>query len=124
MNNNINFKKIAVQELSLSPLMAGRDQLKTDDLLNKEVTIVEFDFAHITDKGQEKVYPVMLLEEYPDNYYNGGTLMMKLCTAWAAAYDGDCEAASADLRESGGVRVRIRSTKTRSGNNLTTVDVL
>lgn len=120
----IDFKKIAIQEMTLSPLMLNRTQIKTEDLVGQEATIMEFDFAHITDKGEEKIYPVMLLNEYPDKYYNGGSLMMKLCTAWAASCNGDVETASEALKKSGGVKVRFRASKTRSGNNLTTVDIL
>lgn len=120
----INFKKVAQDELSLSPLMAGRDQIKTDDLIGQTVTVTGFDFATITDKGVEKVFPVLLLKEYPDRYYNGGTLLSKLCRCWAEAYDGDIEAASNDLEAEGGVQLRFTATKTKSGNNLTAVDVV
>ena len=120
----INFKKMAQDELSLSPLMAGRDQIKTDDLIGQTVTVTGFDFATITDKGVEKTFPVLLLKEYPDRYYNGGALLSKLCKCWADAYDGDVEAASDDLAAEGGVQLRFTSTKTKSGNNLTAVDVI
>lgn len=120
----INFKKIAQDELSLSPLMAGRDQLKTEDLTGQTVTVVAFDFATITDKGVEKTFPVLLLKEYPDHYYNGGALLSKLCRCWAEAYDGDIEMASNDLAAEGGVQLRFTATKTKSGNNLTAVDVV
>ena len=118
------FRKIAISELSLSPLMAGRNQIKTDDLIGQEVTVMEFDFATITDKGEEKTFPVMILKEYPDSYYNGGILLSKLCAAWASEYEGDCEAASEDLKKSGGVKLRFTSTRTKSGNNLTSVSVV
>ena len=120
----INFKEIAQKELTLSPLVAGKTQIKTDDLIGQEVTITEFDFATITDKGVEKTYPVMLLKEYPERYYNGGALLLKLAIAWASACDGDVEAASQELKNEGGVKVRFRSTRTKAGNNLTSVDVL
>jgi hypothetical protein len=120
----INFKKMAQDELSLSPLMAGRDQIKTDDLIGQTVTVVGFDFATITDKGVEKTFPVLLLKEYPDRYYNGGALLSKLCRCWAEASDGDIEAASNDLAAEGGVQLRFTATKTKSGNNLTAVDVV
>lgn len=122
--SKINFKKMAQDELSLSPLMAGRDQIKTDDLIGQTVTVVGFDFATITDKGGEKTFPVLLLKEYPDRYYNGGALLSKLCRCWAEAYDGDIEAASEDLAAEGGVQLRFTATKTKSGNNLTAVDVV
>ena len=120
----INFKKMAQDELSLSPLMAGRDQIKTDDLIGQTVTVTGFDFATITDKGVEKTFPVLLLKEYPDRYYNGGALLSKLCKCWADAYDGDIEMASADLAAEGGVQLKFTATKTKSGNNLTAVDVV
>lgn len=120
----INFKKMAQDELSLSPLMAGRDQIKTDDLIGQTVTVTGFDFATITDKGVEKTFPVLLLKEYPDRYYNGGALLSKLCRCWADAYDGDIEAASEDLAAEGGVQLKFTATKTKSGNNLTAVDVV
>lgn len=119
-----NFRDIAVKTLSLSELMAGREQLKTEELIGKTVTIVAFDFATITDKGEEKTFPVVLFKEYSDHYYNGGTLLMKLCMAWAAEFDGDVDAASDALAAEGGVQIKFRSTKTKSGNNLTSVDVV
>ena len=120
----INFKKTAQDELSLSPLMAGKEQIKTDDLIGQTVTVMAFDFVTITYKGEEKVFPVLLLKEYPDRYYNGGTLLSKLCKCWADAYDGDIEAASLDLEHEGGVQLRFSATKTKSGNSLTAIDVV
>lgn len=121
---SINFREIASNELSLSHLMSGREQIKTEELTGSEVTVVEFDFATITDNGVEKTFPVLLLEEYPDRYYNGGALLNKLCIAWAAAFNGDVEQASEELKKSGGVKLRFKSTRTKSGNNLTSVEVI
>lgn len=120
----VNFKKIAQDELSLSHLMVGKEQIKTDDLIGQTVTVVAFDFATIIDKGVEKTFPVLLLKEYPDRYYNGGALLAKLCKCWADAYEGDIAAASEDLEESGGVQLRFTATKTKAGNNLTAIDVV
>ena len=120
----INFKKTAQDELSLSPLTAGKEQIKTEELIGQTVTVMAFDFATITDKGVEKTFPVLLLKEYPDRYYNGGTLLSKLCKCWADAYDGDIEAASLDLEHEGGVQLKFSATKTKSGNNLTAIDVV
>lgn len=120
----IDFRKIAIDNLSLSPLMSGREQIKTEDLVGKEVTITNFDFATITDNGEEKTFPVLLLKEYPDKYYNGGILLQKLCLAWAAEFDGDIEAASNSLCDEGGIKIRFRATRTKSGNNLTSIEVV
>lgn len=118
------FKDVAVKTLSLSELMAGREQLKTEELIGETLTIIAFDFATITDKGETKTFPVVLFKERPGYYYNGGTLLQKLCIAWAEMFNGDFEVASDELEKSGGVEIRFRSTKTKSGNNLTSVDVV
>ena len=120
----IDFRKIASKELSLSPLMANRTQIKTEELIGKTVTIIGFDFAHMVDKGVEKTFPVLLLEECPGRYYNGGCLLAKMCEAWANEFDGDGEGASDSLADYGGGKVEFRTSKTRSGNNLTTINVL
>lgn len=123
MNKNI-FKEIANDELSLSPLMSGREKLDTEELLGKEATVIAFDFATITDKGEVKTFPVLLFKEYPECYYNGGALLMKVCSAWAAEFDGDVEKASQELTNCGGVKLAFKPTRTKNGNNLTAIEVL
>ena len=118
------FLAIAQDTLSLSKLMSARNQITTEEIIGEELTIINFDFATITDKGEEKTFPVLIFAEHPECYYNGGALLSKLCQAWASEYDGDIEAASDALEEAGGVKVKFRSTKTKSGNNLTSVDLI
>lgn len=120
----INFKKVAQEEISISPLCAGREKLKTEELLGKELTITHFDFASISDDGDTKTYPIILFDEYPNHYYAGGTIFTKMCMAWVVEYDGDVERASQDLYESGGVRIKMSATRTRNGNNLTSVEII
>lgn len=119
-----NFREIAAKTLSLSDLMAGREKMTTEDLIGQTVTCVEFDFATINDKGTEKTFPVLIFAEYPDRYYTGGTLLNKMCMAWAGEYDGDISAASAALSDEGGVKIRFAAGKTKSGNNLTNITVM
>ena len=118
-----NFKKIAQDVLTLSPLMSGRVQKKTEDIIGIPVTLIAFDFAEITDKGIKKSFPVFLMAEFPDCYLNGGTLLMKMAQAWAAEFPS-VEDASEALGAEGGVRIMARSGSTKSGNNLTTIDIL
>ena len=120
----MNFKELAQKELSLSPLMSGREQLKSEEINGKTLTLREFDFVSIVDHGTEKVYPVCIFDEYPDRYYNGGMLLYKLCNAFAAEFGGDVEAASNALFESGGVTLRFKNAKTRNGNNITTIEAV
>lgn len=118
------FREIAAKTLSLSDLMAGREKLTTEDLIGKTVTCVQFDFATINDKGTEKTFPVLIFDEYPDYYYTGGTLLNKMCSAWADEFGGDIAAASNALSDEGGVKIKFTSGKTKSGNNLTNIIVL
>lgn len=121
----INFKKLAVDTLSLSPLMVGRTQLTTEELIGKEYTIIGFDFASITDEhGDEKVFPVVIFLELPNRYYNGGAILSKLCETWTSACGGDVETASDALRKEGGVCLRFSAGKTKRGNNIVSVQVV
>lgn len=122
---SINFKKIASRTLSLSHLMEDREQMKTEQLIGTEVTVTDFDFATIVDTGGvQKTFPVLIFAEHPNHYYNGGALLSKLCIAWAAEFEGDVEAASDALHNAGGVKLRFSSTRTRSGNSLTSIEVI
>ena len=124
---NFNFKQAANKELSLSPLMDHRDKVETDELYDKELTVIAFDFITTTDKdGTPKTYPVVNFEELPDKFYLGGALLAKVFYAWAndPQFNGDVEECSAALAESGGVKFKFTRTKTRSGNNLTKIEVV
>lgn len=131
--SNFDFKKVAQEETSLSAIMVGREALKTDDVLNKELTIIAFDFAPKFDKagnvivdestGEAETYGVVVFKEYPANYYGAGAVLTKVCHAWAAGFTSP-EEASVALESEGGVRVRFRASKTKKGNNLTSVDIL
>lgn len=134
MNENFNFKKSAQEETLLSPVMVGRDKLDTDDIIDRELTIVEFGFApkfdqtgnRIVDEttGEIESFGVVVFAEMPDKYYCVGTVFSKVCRAWAAGFDNDPAKASAALAQEGGVRVRFTPSKTKKGNNLTAVEIL
>ena len=104
-----NFKLIAQQTLSKSDLQVNRTKIEKEDVYEKELTIIAFDMVVGVDQntGEDKLYPVIVFKELPNNYMNGGTLLNKLCVAWATEYNGDCAAASADLEASGGVKIRV-----------------
>lgn len=129
----IDFKKLAQEATSLSPIMVGREKLDTEDVVNKEFTIIEFGFAPKFDKnskpvvdpetGEVDTYGVVVLQEIPDHYYCVGKVFTNVCKIWAAQYD-TVEEASSDLAASGGVRVRFYPDHTKNGNNLTKVQIL
>lgn len=129
------FYEIANQATTLCELMVGREKLDTDDVVNKELTVIAFDFAPkfdrntgapvMLDNGEQDVFGVVVLKEMPDKYYSVGTVFTKVCKAWAEEYDGDVVSASKELEETGGVRVRFKMSKTKvSKNNIVTVEIL
>lgn len=120
----INFKAIAQNELTLSHLMNGRTQVKTDEIVGKELTIEEFDIVNAVIDGKSAIFPVVVFTELPANYYNGGALLQKMVEAWTNACGGDVETASNAFKKEGGVKVKFTNTKTKSGNNLTGIEII
>lgn len=130
---SFDFKKAAQKEVTLSPIMAGRDKLETEDVVGKELTIDSFDFApKFNDNGERVIdsetgepdeFGVVVFKEMPDKYYCVGTVFTNVCKVWASEFD-TVEKASAELKKSGGVRVKFTKSKTKRGNNLTSVEIL
>lgn len=128
-----NFKKIAQEKTQLSNIMAGKSKLDTDDVINRELTIVAFDFAPKFDKqgdpiidpqtGEVDTFGVVVFAEEPNSYYCVGAVFTKVCKAWMAGFESP-EEASAALSAEGGVRVKFTPSKTKKGNNLTAVEIL
>lgn len=133
MGNNFNFKQAAQEVTLLSPIMMNREKLETDEVINRELTIIAFDFAPKFDKdgapivdqftGQVDTFGVVVFSEMPDRYYCVGSVFTKVCHAWAAPFESAAEA-SAALENEGGVKVRFKPSKTKKGNNLTAVEIL
>lgn len=131
--STFNFKQVAQNTSSLSPIMAGREKLSTEDILDKVLTVVEFGFAPKMDQDNNVIinpetdvpeeYGVLVFSEMPGYYYSVGTIFTNICKAWAAGFD-TTENASKALAESGGVKVRFVPGKTKNGNNLTKVLIL
>lgn len=129
---SFNFKQAAQAQTSLSPIMVGKEKLETEDVLNKDLTIIGFDFAPkfdqngnpiVDDNGVPDEFGVVVFKEHPDCYYCVGAVFSKVCKAWAAPFQ-TVKDASAALEAEGGVRVRFKASKTKKGNNLTSVDIL
>lgn len=117
-----NLKSTAQKATTLSDLMVDREQLTTDELSGKTVTPIAVDIAVL----QGKKFPVFIFAEYPDLYYNGGLILMKIVEAWLSSADGDIDALNDELStNTGDIRFRFRLGKTKDGkNNLTTIDII
>lgn len=129
----LDFKALAQEQVSLSKIMVGREKMSTQEVVDKDFTIIAFDFAPkfdqdgnrmVDDNGAIEEFGVVVFAEEPKKYYCVGTVFTKVCKIWAAQFDGDAEAASAELEKAGGVKVRFREAKTKGNRNLVAVDII
>lgn len=122
------FSQVAKKETQLSPVMEGREKISMKEIkkdYDGVVTIVEFDFITTNDpKKGESTFPVFAIAEDEGLCFFGGELLNRIARNWASLYDGDIEAASNALKESGGVKVKLESKTTKGGRDFTAVTVL
>lgn len=129
------FKRIAQEQVTASVIMIGREAFKTEEVIDKEWTVVQFDFAPKVDMrtrqivvdpvtGEVDTYGVVVFKEAPQKFYGVGTIFTKICKLWLASCDGDLDAANAELVSGGGVRVKFYEGKTLSGQPVVKVDIL
>lgn len=124
--NSGKFAAIAKEATALSgsELMKDRTKVDTDELYGEEITITGFDFLTSTDRsGETKDFAVCTYAEDPKAFFFAGTVLTKICKAWAADYDSAAEASEA-LAEDGGVVIKMSKGKTKKGNTITNVDIL
>lgn len=114
------FKKLAQEAVASSSVMANRTKISTDDVLNKVLTITDFDIV----PGTKGPHAVVLFSEFSANYYNGGKALTAMCNKWVDAYDGDIDLCRAELSADGGVKVSLSRIITKDGNPFTTVTVI
>ena len=67
-------RELLQKAVNVSPVMDGKTQLKTEDVLDKQLTIAAFDIVPGKDPktGEEFSSPVFNFLEYPDRWYRGG----------------------------------------------------
>lgn len=128
------FSTSAQKVTSLSPIMIGRTKLDTEDIVDKDLTVIAFDFAPKFDKsgnpvvnpttGEVETFGVVVFKEHPDKFYCVGTIFTQVCHVWADDYEGDIETANSDLEKEGGVVVRFTHSRTKKGNNIVSVEIL
>ena len=119
----MNFKAIAQETTTLSSLMNNRQKMKMEEVIANYpdgVTVMEFDFI-TTNSG---TFPVCVIKEEPGIFFFGGSVLAKICEAWAGAYGGDIEKASEELCRAGGVKMKFAPGRTKNGNNITTVEII
>ena len=119
-----NFRDLARKATTLSELMANREKIQTNEVIKNfpdGITFNAVDLIHTSDT----TYPVFTFLEDPNKFYCGGIVLSKIVDTWVKEYDGDLGMLNHDLAESGGVKVKLKESKTRDGkNNITEVEVI
>lgn len=116
------FTERAKKETTLSELMNGR-KLETSEIIEMlpdGATVVECDT--VTIDGAH--YAVVKFEEIPDAFYTCGLILTKIVDAWLDDYNGDTSTLNHDLREAGGVKIKMAEKKTKGGRSVTSIEVL
>lgn len=119
-----NFRDLARKATTLSELMENREKIQTAEVIKNfpdGITLNAVDIVKMSDTS----YPVFTFLEDSHRFYCGGVVLTKIVGTWVNEYDGDLGLLNHDLAESGGVKVKLKETKTRDGkNNITEVEVL
>lgn len=117
------FSSIAKKTTSLSPLMNGREKISVDEIIAKYpdgITLIAFD---VITTGID-TFPVFIFAEDDTKFSFGGTVLHNIIEAWLVDSDGDIELTSNELRAAGGVKMKFEKSRTKTGNNVTLVEIL
>ena len=126
----VDFKKVASDAAASSFIMSGRTEMKNDAVIAgfpNGVTITGFDIIPVTkDNGDASEMPVYTIAENDKVFCKGGSAHVKIFHAWLdAAGDGaTCEGVSADLKSTGGVKVKNIKIPLKNGRTFTNVEIL
>lgn len=123
------FYTSAKAETVLSEIMQNREKLDVDEIITRYpdgITLTEFDMVttYNAKKKEDATYPVFAFKEDENACFFGGMILNRIVNTWIAAYDGDIQTASKELKSSGGVKVKMSHKKTSAGNNLIHVEVV
>lgn len=121
----MDFKALAKKQTTLSTIMADREKMSNDELIEKYpdgVTIMAFDY--VTSKKTSKQYPVFNFAEDPSVFVNGGTVIDRVFAEFVKVCGGDVDAASQELKRQGGLKVKFGHGTTKNGDDLITVEIL
>lgn len=123
-----NFKSVAKSSVGGSPIMNG-ESLKTNELINRDLTITAVDEIELTNKaGKKQMVAVLNFREFPNRYYLGGKALTNIVTewrkAWASEHNGeiDIDEMNGELKKANMV-ISLSITNTHNGNTFVMVNI-
>ena len=121
---SVDFRNIAIESTTLSPIMDGRTRLSMDDVISSYPNGVTVDGFDIINDSKNGDYSVVTFSEDSNKFFFGGKVLTNIVHGWVAVFEGDIEKASSALKDSGGVKMQFSHGRTKNGNNLTTVKII
>lgn len=119
------FRAIATEVTTLSPLMEGREKILMEEIKEKYpngITVIGFDSVPSSDG---EIYHIGIFEEDTNKFFNGGLVFSKMCTAWLKNVEDTCESVSDELIKSGGIKLKFDTKKVKNTNRtVTTITVV
>lgn len=121
----MDFRTIAAEATTLSPLMDGRTKITMEDIKKTYpdgITVIGFDSVPSSDG---EFYFIGIFEEDTSKFFNGGLVFTKMCMAWMNNSEGTCESLSNELIKSGGIKLKFDTKKVKDSNRtVTTITVI
>lgn len=108
-------KEFLKAQKQVSPLIEGKDKLETSDVAGQVLTLKDFDLVGQPDGSS---YSVVLLEEYPNNFLFGGSVLTQLLVKAVEEYDGSLDAVREELGKEP-IKFRIVSKKAKKPDAVT-----
>ena len=122
------FANLARKATTLSPIIEGKTKISVSDIIATYpdgITIDGFDMINGTDQnGEASTYPVFTFIEDSARFGFGGAVLKNIVNSWLAAFDGDIESCTKALAANGGVKLKFAQGRTKSGRNVTTIEVI
>lgn len=119
-----NLRQIAKDTTTLSPLMNGRNKIKTEDIIKQFPDGVHITAADLAPNPKGEPYAVILFKEDEHSYYCGGLILTKIVRGMLDACENDFDIMNKELADDP-IGIKLAECKTSDGkNNITTVEIL
>lgn len=117
------FSESAKRAVERSRVTTGRDKMTLEDVIKNYPDGVCVDEFQILVGESGKEYVVMHIKD-TNNYFNGGSIALKIARGWIDDFAGDEDTASEELKKDGGCTFRITRGTTKKGQPITFFDAI
>lgn len=120
----MSLRDLAIKEVTLSPIMEGREKIKMEDLVKQYphgVTISAVDM--IPDSKTGEMYSVFTYREDDNKFASGGVVFNKIAKKWLEEYSYDIHNLSHDLAEED-VKIKFYYDRTANKRDIVKCEII